>query len=153
MQILQEQISAFHGGSASAPTTTDGGSAGFASLHGKNCSYNSIAFPPSMEVRCNLVGQCICPGKDGSRVTHGAVTEVLLPICPWMDGSRAMQEQLPICPWMDGSRAMQELLPRSKKTALRLTVSARCFGSCLGIVFLGQLWGRSLFINNLERYI
>ena len=31
------------------------------------------------------------------RVTHGAVTE----------------EQLSICPWMDGSRTTQELLPRS----------------------------------------
>jgi len=39
-------------------TTTDGGSADIASLHGKDCSYNPIAFPPSMEVRCNLVGQC-----------------------------------------------------------------------------------------------
>ena len=60
------------------PTTTDGGSAGFASLHG-----------------CNLLGQCkellpICPRMDGSRamhmyrtygsrVTHGAVTEEQLP--------------------------------------------------------------------------
>ena len=39
-------------------TATDGGSVDFASLHGKDCSYNPIAFPPSMEVRCNLVGQC-----------------------------------------------------------------------------------------------
>jgi len=29
---------------------------GNASLHGKDCSYNPIAFPPSMEVRCNLLG-------------------------------------------------------------------------------------------------
>ncbi len=40
-------------------TTTDGGSADIASLHGKDCSYNPIAFPPSMEVRCNLLGQRI----------------------------------------------------------------------------------------------
>ena len=39
-------------------TATDGGSVDFASLHGKDCSYNPIAFPPSMQVRCNLVGQC-----------------------------------------------------------------------------------------------
>ena len=46
------------------------GSVDFASLHGKDCSYNPIAFPPSMEVRCNLVGQCICPWMDGSRTTQ-----------------------------------------------------------------------------------
>ena len=45
-----------HVSSGAAPTTMDGGSAGFASLHGKDCSYNPIAFPPSMEVRCNLLG-------------------------------------------------------------------------------------------------
>ena len=39
-------------------TARDGGSVYFASLHGKDCSYNPIAFAPSMEVRCNLVGQC-----------------------------------------------------------------------------------------------
>ena len=38
--------------------------------HGKDCSYNPIAFPPSMEVRCNLLGQCICPWMDGSRTTQ-----------------------------------------------------------------------------------
>ena len=42
--------------------------------HGKDCSYNPVAFPPSMEVRSGKCGKCICP---------------------WMDGSRAMQEQLP----------------------------------------------------------
>ena len=44
-------------------TATDGGSVDFASLHGKDCSYSPIAFPPSMEVRCNLGGQCICTGR------------------------------------------------------------------------------------------
>jgi hypothetical protein len=51
-------------------TYTEVGNAGIASLHGKDCSYNPIAFPPSMEVRCNLLGQCICPGMDGSRTTQ-----------------------------------------------------------------------------------
>jgi hypothetical protein len=37
-----------------------------------------------------------------------------------------MQEQLPICPWMDGSRAMQEQLPRSKKPAMRVMAVDRC---------------------------
>ena len=46
-------------------TYTDVGNADIASLHGKDCSYNPIAFPPSMEVRYNLVGQCICPWMDG----------------------------------------------------------------------------------------
>ena len=39
------------------PTYKDVGNADIASLHGKDCSYNPIAFPPSMEVRCNLLGQ------------------------------------------------------------------------------------------------
>ncbi len=42
--------------------------------HGKDCSYNPVAFPPFMEVRSGKCRNCICP---------------------WMDGSRAMQEQLP----------------------------------------------------------
>ena len=68
-------------------TATDGGSVDFASLHGKDCSYNPIAFPPFMEVRCNLLGQC-------RSYCRGAITEELLPILPWMDCSRTTQEQL-----------------------------------------------------------
>ena len=26
--------------------------------HGKDCSYNPVAFPPSMEVRCEECGKC-----------------------------------------------------------------------------------------------
>ena len=111
MQKMQEQFSAdLQGGrkcrkcrSNFQPTYKEVGSADIASLHGKDCSYNPIAFPPSMEVRCNLVGQRICPWLKiapcifhtshihvgrmdgsrtthmyrtyGSRVTHGAATE------------------------------------------------------------------------------
>ena len=46
-------------------------------MHGKDCSCKPVASPPSMEVRCaNVAG-------------------VWIHICPWMDGSRLMQEQLP----------------------------------------------------------
>ena len=108
------------------PTSTDGGSAGFASLHGKDCSYNPIAFPPSMEVRCNLLGQCICPWRkidpcifrtshvhvgrmDGSRTTHMYRTY----------GSRVTQEQLP----RSGCRVA---IAEEQKPALRVMVVANC---------------------------
>ena len=100
-------------------TCMEVGNADFVSLHGKDCSYNPIAFPPSMEVRCNLVGQCICPWLKiapcifhtshnhvgrmdgsrtthmyrtyGSRVTHGAVTEEQKPAIRVMVGDKCVR--------------------------------------------------------------
>ena len=65
------------------------GSAENVSLHGKDGSYNPIAFPPSMEVRCNLLEQRICPWMDGSRTTQERLSRSSCRgaiICPAGDG-------------------------------------------------------------------
>jgi hypothetical protein len=40
-------------------------------LHGKDCSYNPLAFPPSLEVRCRRYDH----KEVGGRVAPGAATE------------------------------------------------------------------------------
>ena len=80
-------------------TYTDVGNADIASLHG-----------------CNLLGQrrSCCRGAYICRsCTLGCRS----------DHHGWWKCRFCICPWMDSSRAMQELLPRSKKPAMRHTVS------------------------------
>ncbi len=88
-----------HAKTCREPTCTDVGNADIASLHGKDCSYNPIAFPPSMEVRCNLLGQCrsYCRGANichpwglGTRIRPPRTVEVQVlqeqKTCPAADG-------------------------------------------------------------------
>ncbi len=36
-------------------------------VHGRDCSYNPSAFPPSMEVRCRKLGQCRSKCRDAQK--------------------------------------------------------------------------------------
>ena len=95
---------------AGARAESNGGSS-CRRLQGKDCSYNPVAFPPSLEVRCRRYDSREGGGRAKQepepRATQGAIADDcragIVPtiplhfLHPWRSdaGGRAMQEQLP----------------------------------------------------------
>ena len=55
-----------------------------------------------------------------------------------------------ICPWMDGSRAMQEQLPRSKNLPCGWRSQQGAPDPCLQVLFVGQQWPAERFISSFN---
>ncbi len=72
--------------------------------HGKDCSYNPVAFPPSMEVRCGKCGKCMGSNFQPTTMDGGSADIASLHGCNLVGQRRSSCRGANICPSFPGHK-------------------------------------------------